>query len=273
MLVFSIVFAGAFTLSLPFLLLAIARRKWTDMSRVPFVWGLVMYTVFAFILQSSILDGVIMRQFLGLQKDGSMTLALTAPLFFSLVTGFQAGVFEETARFVSFNILKRKHSGLKTAVSYGIGHGGVESIIMVGLTAVISLIILAYHGKIGSGLRAELVAAQYQDLITTPIAEFWWSAYERVPACAIHIGLSVINWCAVNVKGKKWLFPVAILMHTTVDFTVRAAQLGLEAANPGGVGGINRIATEALTTIFTVVICIAARKIYKKYAESGQEEK
>ena len=62
-----------------------------------------------------------------------------------------AGIFEETARFVSFKILKKIFTGISTGLSYGIGHGGIESVLLAGFSMIAGLVfgILINTGNIG----------------------------------------------------------------------------------------------------------------------------
>ena len=44
-----------------------------------------------------------------------------------------AALFEETGRYIAFRIFLKNHTERETAVSYGLGHGGIECIIVLGL--------------------------------------------------------------------------------------------------------------------------------------------
>ncbi|MBD5383577.1 MAG: YhfC family intramembrane metalloprotease, partial [Ruminococcaceae bacterium] len=44
-----------------------------------------------------------------------------------------AGIFEETGRFVAYKTLMKKRYATKNAVYMGIGHGGCEAIVLVGI--------------------------------------------------------------------------------------------------------------------------------------------
>ncbi len=46
---------------------------------------------------------------------------------------FAAGIFEETGRLLAFLITKRHYKDIDSAVSYGVGHGGIEAAAVVGL--------------------------------------------------------------------------------------------------------------------------------------------
>ena len=50
---------------------------------------------------------------------------------YGLFLGFTAGLFEEVGRYLAF-ILILKNLDWKNAVAFGIGHGGIEAILLVG---------------------------------------------------------------------------------------------------------------------------------------------
>ena len=45
-----------------------------------------------------------------------------------------AGIFEETGRFVAYKLFCKKENNPKASIMYGLGHGGIESIVLIGLT-------------------------------------------------------------------------------------------------------------------------------------------
>ena len=47
-----------------------------------------------------------------------------------------AGVFEEVGRYLAFRFLLKRYTNRRDAVTYGIGHGGIEAILVLGLTAI-----------------------------------------------------------------------------------------------------------------------------------------
>ena len=51
--------------------------------------------------------------------------------------------------------------------------------------------------------------------------------FERALVIAVHISLSLIVWLAVNVDGRKWLFPLAILLHATLNIPAGMFQAGI----------------------------------------------
>src|SRR5699024_11615386 len=68
---------------------------------------------------------------------------LQNPLVYAIYASLGAGVFEERGRFIGFRFLLKKFCGWKDGIAYGIGHGGIESMLVVGMIAS-SNIVLAF---------------------------------------------------------------------------------------------------------------------------------
>ena len=147
--------------------------------------------------------------------------------YYALYGGLAAGIFEETGRFLGMKfLLKKEPTGALPAVSYGAGHGGMEMLMIFGITMisnlVISLMINAGQAdtilaSVPAESRGQLEAqfAQLQDLNAGQLLLGFW---ERISALILQLGLSIIVWTAVRKGGKwRWLFPAAILLHALVD--------------------------------------------------------
>ena len=147
--------------------------------------------------------------------------------YYALYGGLAAGVFEETGRFLGMKFfLKKEPAGALPAVAYGAGHGGMEMLMIFGITMISNLAIslMINTGQADTILatapaeakaQVEAQFAQLQDLRAGQLLLGFW---ERISALILQLGLSVIVWTAVR-KGGKWgrLFPAAILLHALVD--------------------------------------------------------
>ena len=148
-------------------------------------------------------------------------------LLYALYGGLAAGIFEETGRFVSMKFLMKKEpSAPLPGVAYGIGHGGVEMLIIFGITMVNNLVLsfLINAGQTEMILSqvpedaGAQVQAQLEQLQTIGAVAWLIGLWERFSALILHIGLSLLVWVAVRKGGKwLWLFPAAILLHAAVD--------------------------------------------------------
>ena len=147
--------------------------------------------------------------------------------YYALYGGLAAGLFEETGRFLSMRFLMKKEPGTALpGVSYGIGHGGVEMLILFGISMISNL---AVSAMINAGqadlLTAKVpeeqlsqVQAQFAALQGLGVGSIALGFWERISALVLQLGLSMLVWTAVRRGGKwLWLFPAAILLHALVD--------------------------------------------------------
>ncbi|MDR0320615.1 MAG: YhfC family intramembrane metalloprotease [Treponema sp.] len=192
---------------------------------LPMIIGAAAFIIFALILESAI-HFFVLKTFSLKEK----------PLIYILYGIFMAGIFEETARFISFKILQKKnYTGISTGLSYGVGHGGIEAVLLAGVSMV-SAIVLSIIINTGSieiitnkleGTALEQMNVQIDLLVTTKSYMFLLSGIERTFAIIIQISLSVIVFYSVFCKNKMWLFPLAILLHAIIDLPAAAYQVGV----------------------------------------------
>lgn len=182
-------------------------KKRTGVSLWCFIAGAICFLVFALGLES-MLHGICLS---GTNRLSEAILA--SPVLFTLYASLAAGVFEETARLFGFKVLLRKHSEKACAAAYGIGHGGCEVLIILG----VNYLILAL-AQAGVQVGSETAASGFLETansITLSIAGI--AMFERVSAMMLQIGLSMIMFAASKQKGRLWLYPAAILLHALAD--------------------------------------------------------
>lgn len=142
-------------------------------------------------------------------------------IYLLLIYALSAGLFEETGRFIGFRFFRKNHLDWKNAVSFGIGHGGIEAALLVGMQSVNNLTISL---MINSGSFDTLMAPSLGDqaelvkeaLTGTPPAHFFLAGVERLAVLPVHIILSIIV-CLAVVKRKYVLVLLAILLHGIVN--------------------------------------------------------
>jgi len=185
--------------------------------------GAATFLLFALILEKPL-------QALVISIDHPVSRFLNAnPVLWALVVGLFPGIFEETGRFVAFRTLLKNRKNRETSISHGIGHGGFEVIIILGLTYITYI---SYAIMINSGLFGTIVdqvAAQAPDqvgaitaladqLSALTIADIGLAFVERIFACLFYVGASILVFYACRDKSRLWLYPLAILIHTAMDF-------------------------------------------------------
>ena len=233
------------SIGVPILLFFYFRKKCGGKG-VPMLLGAIAFVVFALILERLVHAMV-------LHPDAEGNIALKSrPILYMLYGGFMAGIFEETARFISMHILKSKYQGIGTALSYGVGHGGAESVLIAGLGMLSSLI---FGVMLNAGQTFPQMEAAITALTTTPSYLFLISGTERMLALCLQISLSVLVWYAVVRKDRVWLFPAAILLHAVVDFPAALYQTGVIS---------NIFAVEGIILVISLLCALLARYVYKK---------
>ena len=159
---------------------------------------------------------------IGLTQSGWKLLVM------GTAVGFSAGIFEETARYLSFRFWLNKEPNTLLPIKYGIGHGGIEAFLLGILTlyALIQVLTLGGEGSLASftSEQAGLIRAQILAYWDVPWQHLLLGAWERVSAMIFHIGASLMVYKSVRKKKPSWL-AIAVLGHTLLNaFAVISSQ-------------------------------------------------
>ena len=210
------------SIGLPIFMFFFWRKKY-NLKAMPMLLGIAVFVVFALFLQGFVHSAV-----LSPGEDGMVALVERNPWAFVIYVILAAGIFEETGRFAAFHILKKNHHDIGTGLSYGIGHGGIEAFLLVGMTMISNIAVcLMINSGNTAGFGEELdITALVSVLQDTPSAVFLVGGFERVVAIAAHISLSIVVLCSVLKKDKLWLYPVAIVLHAVLNLAPAMLQAG-----------------------------------------------
>ena len=239
------------SIGVPVAIFFVFRKKY-DAKYIPMITGAAAFIIFALVLEQSV-HLVVLKNFALKEK----------PVLYILYGIFMAGLFEETARFISFNILKKKYDGISTALSYGVGHGGAEAILLAGASMITNIVFCVIintgnteilTGKL-QGEALEKMNTAISTLISTAPPMFLLSGLERIFAICIQISLSVLVFYSVYGKNKTWLFPLAILIHALIDVPAAAAQVGVIK---------NVLLVEGIVCLCAIAAAVFAGKVHKK---------
>lgn len=149
---------------------------------------------------------------------------LLSNIFFTalVVGGLSAGVFEEIGRYLGFRFFLNNELSWKNGIAYGIGHGGIEAVLLVGMKYINNIVTSfminngTFDRVIAPQLDGELAALIKTQLIETSPFLFLAAGLERFFTIIIHIALSLVVLYAV--MKRKFLFVIyAILLHTLVN--------------------------------------------------------
>ncbi len=234
----------------PLVLLWWFRRRY-QASMTSFFVGMI-----SFVVSTQIFEAMFHYYFLTVNQTTASWL--TQPLLYALYGGIMAGIFEETGRFISFKWLLKKQNRVQDSLSYGVGHGGIEAMLIVGTTYLNNL---AISLLINQGLIETLgLDTEVQEIIVTQLTQispfiFSLAGYERLMTMIIQIGLSVLVFKAIRERKNRY-YGVAILLHVLLDFPAALAQTEV----------FNIFIAEGIVTLFAIGFLIFIVKQLKTYA-------
>jgi uncharacterized membrane protein YhfC len=132
-------------------------------------------------------------------------------MLLSAFPSLTAGVFEEGARYIAYRHLVKEHT-VENGVMYGVGHGGIESIFLVGVSVLSTGVIILTNPSL-------VPDWQLQALASTPLYLPFVGFYERFMTIIIQIGLSMMVLESFRKKDLRYLV-AAVLLHFFIDFSV-----------------------------------------------------
>lgn len=224
---------------------------WIKRKREPFSTvfiGAVTFLLFAIILEKPIQNVLIFPTVMGLPDQAISRFLNANPVLLALAAGLFPGLFEETGRLVAYKTVLRKRRNKETSISHGIGHGGFEVMFLLGITYIqyIAYAVMINNGTFQS-LVAQIVAqapeqaanvSSVVNLLTAfSASDLAMSFMERIFAVMFHVGASILVFYACQDRAKLWLYPLAILLHTALDFIAALSLFGVITLSPMALNG------------------------------------
>jgi uncharacterized membrane protein YhfC len=187
-----------------------------------------------------------LSQWVGINFTGQAAILLA--LAFPSLT---AGVFEEGFRYIGLRYAV-KDRGVEAGVMYGAGHGGFESIFLVGGSVLSTAIVIWLNPGI-------IPSSQLAALEATPIWLPLVGVYERVVALSFHIGMGVLVLRSIT-QGRPLYVGAAIATHFMFNFIALYATL------------YGVFASEAVATVFGVAaLYYAYTEVRKEFPGEGRK--
>lgn len=164
-----------------------------DRLAAPYLLGVLTFLVFQLLTRIPLLTLVLP----GMGWYASFTVI--NPTLHILFLGVTAALFEEGGRFLVMKLFMKDRTRWIDGISFGIGHGGLEAVAIVGLGALATL--LTPGGPAAAGATA---------------AGMFAAGAERLFTVVLHIGWSVMVLRSVRCRNAWWLL-LAVALHTAVD--------------------------------------------------------
>lgn len=184
-------------------------RKNEKISYKPIIFGALCFILFSQVLEKAIHYVVISNDL------------IKNPVLFGIYGVLMAGIFEEVGRFIVYKKFLKGYRQWKDGVAFGLGHGGIEAILL-GILIVVNYMVISI--MINSGNFDQLIGTQIpiktanelKIMLTGPSSGFLAIGFERLCALVIQIAFSILVLYSINKEKIKYLF-LAIILHAIID--------------------------------------------------------
>lgn len=207
-------------------------------------------------------------------------------IMYCLILASTAAFVEVVARLVTAKCLVKELS-YRHGIAAGLGHGGIEAVLLVGMTYVNNLIFAVlintglYDGLVqqveaSSWLEdtpevTELLVLMKEIILETPARDFYLAGYERILCVLFHISMSLLVCYTVYKKKTVLGVGIAFTAHFLVDF-VSAVVSGLATPYLGNVisEGTAYVMIYGFLMLVAVGSVVLIRKIGKMWKDEGE---
>lgn len=197
-------------------------------------------------------------------NNAYLTFVQNHYVLYCFALAFTAGLFELAGRYAVAKILSKKLS-YERGIAAGLGHGGIEAMMLVGFTYINNLI---YIVMINSGTFDALVEQtaglgvdvaplmQVKDaLLNTSAGMFYMAGLERILTMLLHIALSLMVCYFVWKKKDLQGILTCLVIHWAADFGATVMS-GLATPYLGKV--ISQTTSYVLIYAYLIVIAIVS---------------
>lgn len=235
--------SAAFVILLPIALIVLAHVRLRVAWRYA-AYGALIFFLFQIISRVPLIQ--VAQYFLAPQLRTSRPLLLAFLLFAALT----AGIFEEVGRYIGYRwFMRREEKSWAKGVMYGLGHGGLESVVLIGGLSIVQLVniwlLVSTNLAIAPAAQRATAAQQIATLAAQPDLLPLLGGWERVCGITAHVALSLIVLQVFRRGSLGWLW-LAIGLHFLLDATV-----ALNTFAPFGTTG-NLLLTEGAITLLAI---------------------
>lgn len=201
------------------------------------------------------------------------TFATENYLIYILILALTAALFELAGRYIVAKLMS-KNLTLHRSIAVGLGHGGIEAIVLVGLTYVNNII---YSILINTGIWDSIIdsiamtgnIAPYiqisNSLIGTPAYLYLLAGYERILTIICHLAMSlIVCYFVVKKQDIKGLL-ICLCLHTLLDFSSAFILYCFPATGQGFELGYALV--YGFLTLMAVVSIFIIKNLIKKFKQ------
>lgn len=169
--------------------------------------GALMFFIFQGVIRLPILSAIQLTTW-------CRGFALLNPIVLMFIMALTAALFETAGRYIGMKFILKDVLEWKNGIAYGIGHGGIEAILLVGISSIANII---YSAAINMGsVKPE---GSLSALLTLSPDMFLASGLERFFVIIFQIALSLILLYGIMYNKKLYIL-YCIGLHTLADFMI-----------------------------------------------------
>lgn len=238
------------------LVILLTWRLRTRKNLLPALAGVIVFLFFAKFLES-----IPFAFFVGMKNPVSRVIQ-SSEILYALYQGIAAAVFEEIGRYLCFRYFMPKYGDdRQTAVTYGIGHGGVECMLIIGWTNLqyyVGGVMINSQEKLSGSLPKEMV----EELTGLTVFDCILDGISGIMFYVLQIALSIIVFQAYrNTVLRKRLMGYAMILHAVSYLPAGFYHAGL----------VPHIVSALLLLLVVGVTLVMASDIYKKMGEAEKK--
>ncbi len=192
---------------------------------------------------------------------------------YAFTLAFTAGLFELAGRFVVAKLMQ-KNLNFKRGLAAGLGHGGIEAMILIGITYLNNILYIfminsgtfdaVVKDAVTAGVDVSALLLVKEQLIASSPALFLLAGFERLLAMTGHVAMSLIVCYGVASGNTMNATLVCLGIHTLMDLT---AGISLLIGN-----GLSQTAAYVIIYAILVVMAVLSifviRNIRRKWSET-----
>ena len=237
--------ASVFAIAYPLVLAAVTHR------RLGVRWKIFAYGALIFFL-SQLISRIPAVAVIGALLSNWLKASQSHVIIWLIALAISAGLFEEIGRYIGYTwLMGTQEKTWSTAIMYGLGHGGLESIALVGLSqlaTLANLVILSSQSlnTLPDNQRA-LAMSQLAAIAAQPVWIPLLGAWERLWTIPLQVCFSVIVLQVFRRDIMHWLW-IAVAAHALVD---GVAVILPQAIGPGQIRTF--LVIEGIVALFGIV--------------------